>query len=263
MTMVVEVPASRRIWFVSDVHLYYGGERYLQAFIEFVELASKSADELWIVGDLFEFWIGRRQGRLPFYEPLLSAFRRLSDGGVRLVIIHGNRDFLMGRAMQDAGAELLPDEVILNTTAGSIHVSHGDQFCIHDRSYQIARRVMRSWPARMIAAGLPVGVGLMLARRYRKISEAKKARKKEKGNGSRFHTIEDGIRELIKNAPADIVLCGHIHDQADRSLSVEQTPVRVVTTGAWEEGPNYVVLSREGLQLRDFVPSESAATPLV
>ena len=263
METVRDVPDSTQIWFVSDIHLYHGGTEYLDQFLQFIRTSAGTADELWIVGDLFEFWIGPRQGALPFYEPLLEEFGKLASSGTQLKVIHGNRDFLMGRAMMNAGATLLPDEVTLKTAEGLLHISHGDQFCIHDRSYQIARVIMRSWPIRFIASILPVGFGLMLARRYRKISEKKKASSKQRGNGSRFHTIEDGIKELLRKTPVEIVLCGHIHDYAERSLTISEHTCRIVTTGAWEEGPNYAILSAGSLSLHRLEATAKPAPPLV
>ena len=116
---------------------------------------------------------------------------------------------------------------------------------------------------RFIASLLPVGIGLSLARRYRRISERKKRRSVVRGGGSRFYTIEEGVRQLIQTKPIDMVLCGHIHDFADRKMEVGDRQCRVVTTGAWEEGPNYAVLNGDGLCLHRFEPAAKPAAPLV
>ena len=255
--------ATSCIWFVSDVHLYYEGTDYLRQFIEFLEAARTGCDELYIVGDLFEFWIGDRQGRFDFYRPLFETIRSLVAGGVAIRIIHGNRDFLMGRRFEDFGATILPDEVELDLGGERVHLSHGDQFCLHDVSYQRARKVFRSRPVRFVSKILPGPIGLFLARSYRRISERKKAKKKSRyGTGNRYWTIEEGVRGEFERGDHDVVVCGHIHFMQDAVFDIEGRSRRVITTGAWEEGPNYVVFDpSEGLSLRRFDPPSGRVIP--
>ncbi|MFT7618607.1 MAG: UDP-2,3-diacylglucosamine hydrolase [Planctomycetota bacterium] len=238
---------AKRIWFVSDVHITFGDRPYLDQFLTFLDASAKVCDELYIVGDLFEFWIGDRQAKIEFYAPLFDKFRELTAGGLKIKAVHGNRDFLMGKSFSRAGVEMLPEVIVLELAGKSVHVSHGDQFCIHDLSYQRARVVMRSYLPRKIAACLPAFVGVFLAKSYRRISERKKAKKKVK-TGNRFHTIEDGLIAELEKQHFDVIVCGHIHNYAERELVVTGKACRVLTTGAWEEeGPNYVDF--DGLEL--------------
>lgn len=242
----------QRIWFVSDVHITFGDQPYLDQFLGFLDAAAEVCDELYIVGDLFEFWIGDRQANIRFYRPLFEKFNDLTQGGLKIKAVHGNRDFLMGKSFTKAGVELLPEVVVLELAGKSVHVSHGDQFCIHDHSYQRARVVMRSYIPRKIAAVLPAFMGVFLAKAYRRISERKKAKKKMQ-TGNRFHTIEDGIVAELKKQHFDVILCGHIHNYAERELAVGGVNCRVLTTGAWEEeGPNYVDFNGQELSLCHF-----------
>lgn len=242
-------------WFVSDVHLYFDGADYLADFLRFLERAADEVARLYVVGDLFEFWIGNRQARLPFYRPLLDALADARRRGLRIGLVQGNRDFLLGRAFSDLGCDLLPDELLFAAAGQRVHVSHGDQFCIHDHSYQAARSWMRSAPARFVAACLPAGLGVWLARSYRGISERKKARMSRE-TGNRFHTIEDGVRREFAVGGHDLIICGHIHDFADRRLTVEGRERRVISTGAWEEGPNYVAFDGKDFRPMRFEAAE-------
>ena len=243
---------SRRIWFTSDIHLYYGGQAYLEQFLRFLDQAGQSANELYIVGDLFEFWIGDRQANFNFYAPLFRRLTELNHSQVAVKVIHGNRDFLMGDRFVASGCELLPEEIELNLAGQKIHVSHGDQFCIHDHSYQRARRIMRSAGIRRLATFLPAGFGVFLAKAYRRISERKKRRKCEVGSGNRFHTIHDGVIAEFRKNRHDIILCGHIHFAQDQNFEVDGQKKRVLTTGAWEEAPNYFEFDGESFHLRFF-----------
>lgn len=250
--------AATSVWFVSDVHLRHGDRPYLDQFLSFLDrFASdrQASDELWIVGDLFEFWIGDRQAKDGFYDDLFERLRRLTTAGHPVRVVHGNRDFLMGKAFQRAGCELMADQNLILLGEERVHVSHGDELCLEDLSYQRARVVMRSKPARWAAAAMPGWLGGWLAQRYRGISERSKAKKKKRQNtGNRFHTIEKGLADLVAKRDPDVVICGHIHYPRDQQLALSGRPRRVITTGAWEEGPNFVAWTGKAFELRDFRP---------
>ncbi|MEZ6194893.1 MAG: UDP-2,3-diacylglucosamine diphosphatase [Planctomycetota bacterium] len=251
---------ARAIWFVSDVHLVQGDRPYLEQFLAFLDRALAEADELWIVGDLFEFWIGERQTRDGFYDDLFARLAEFGRSCGPVHVVHGNRDFLMGEEFRRAGCRLEPDRNRLELGGLDVHVSHGDELCVDDLSYQRARVVMRSRPARFVAALLPGALGGWLARRYRRISERKKARKKAV-TGNRFHTIERGLEELAARIDPDVVICGHIHFPADQVLEFAGRSRRIITTGAWEEGPNYIVWRAGDFELRRFDPAAPCPSP--
>lgn len=240
------------IRFVSDVHIKFGDRDYLDLFLAFLRATRGAADRLLIVGDLFEFWIGDHQGRLEFYRPLWDAIRDLVASGTRVGMIRGNRDFMIGRAFEDAGAEMLPDEVWLDLGNRLIHVSHGDELCINDTSYQAARKVMRSSGFRGILNRLPVFFGIQAARRYRRISEKKHQRWKERNDGHRYGTIADGVDRLAQKGEPDVVICGHIHFRARQKIFIAGEDREIITTGAWEEEPNFVRFDGVGFSSSTF-----------
>jgi UDP-2,3-diacylglucosamine hydrolase len=237
--------------FVSDVHLRFGSADYLEQFLRFLRGVPAIACALYIHGDLFDFYIGEKQGRLEFYRPLFDTLRGLVDGGITVGILAGNRDFLLDRSFQDAGVELLPDEVRLDLGGKRTHLSHGDQFCIHDRSYQAARRVLRSGPVRALIRMMPASLAVFLANRYRGISQKKTARMRA-ADQNRLATILDGVRALLDREAFDYVICGHIHHLAETRVEGSSWPATLFTTGAWEQGPNFVHFDGENLRVRVF-----------
>jgi UDP-2,3-diacylglucosamine hydrolase len=119
---------SDRVLFVSDVHLRYDDQAYLDQFLAFLRMVLEQKPQaLYIHGDLFDFYVGPRQGRLPFYKPLFDLLSAIKDGGTKVGVIHGNRDFLMGKCFQGSGAEILPDEVQLQFGEQRTLLSHGDE----------------------------------------------------------------------------------------------------------------------------------------
>lgn len=255
-----DVPGTRfapgeRVIFVSDVHLHEDGGEDLEAFVGFLDAVRDAAPAaLFVHGDLFEFYVGPRQGRTRFLRPLFEAFGRVAATGTRVFVQRGNRDYLIGRCFREVGAEVLPDRVRIDLGDEAAHLSHGDELCIHDRSYQFwARGVLRSWPFRLIVRNLPLSFAFWLARRYRRVSGRKKARF---GNRSRLGTIVDGARDLARSDPARHIVCGHVHHRACTPLQTGagESETLLWTTGAWEEGPNYLIWTGQGFEDRDWAP---------
>jgi UDP-2,3-diacylglucosamine hydrolase len=243
-----------RAVFVSDVHLRFGSQEYLDQFLEFLRGVPALGTTLYVHGDLFDFYIGERQGRLAFYRPLFDEFRALARAGVEVGILAGNRDFLLDRTFRDAGVRILPDEVRLTLGGRRLHLSHGDQFCINDRSYQAARRVLRSVPVRSLMRAMPASLAVFLANRYRGISSRKTARMLA-GREDRLSTVLDGVRMLLDREPFDYVICGHIHHLGETPVVGAAGPAMLLTTGAWEAGPNFVHFEGDRAGVRRFRPA--------
>lgn len=242
-----------RVVFVSDVHLYFDGAAYQAQFVAFLKTVAASAEAIYVHGDLFDFYVGPRQGRLGFYAPLVAAFEELARAGVRVTLLHGNRDFLIGDAFTARGTAVVGDALRLRLGALDVHLSHGDAFCIHDQGYQFwARGVLRAAPIRALVRSLPVPVGVWLARRYRAVSRRKA--KAQQGQ-SRLPTVFDGVRNLLRSHPFDAVICGHIHDLKETVIEEGGRRALLFTTGAWEEGPNYIEWDGDRLQVRRFAAS--------
>jgi UDP-2,3-diacylglucosamine hydrolase len=244
----------KRVAFVSDVHVRFGDGPYLEQFLAFLRQVPGIADELFIHGDLFDFYVGEKQGRLSFYRPLFEGLRGVVGAGVRTGVLAGNRDFLLDRSFRDAGVEIREDEVRLDLGGRRLHLSHGDQFCIHDKSYLAARRVFRSAPVRGIMRAMPAGMAVFLANRYRAVSRKKTARMLA-GQDNRLGTILDGVTQLLDKEAFDWVVCGHIHHLAETPVQGLKGPATLVTTGAWEQGPNFVHFDGSSLRAKRFVPA--------
>ncbi len=249
--------ADEEVIFVSDVHLRFQDEPYLRQFLTFLEAIPKRTRALVIHGDLFEFYVGRRQGKHDFYRPLFAALRALRDRGVAVAALYGNRDYLLDRSFAESGALVVPDRLIMNLGGAVTHVSHGDEFCLDDHSYQFwARGVLRWRIFRGVVQGLPLATGILAARSYRRIS-ARKARRRatHQNRGSRLSTVFPGCRKLIDETPYPVVICGHIHDLGARELNSDRARTWLVTTGAWEDVPNCIRWTEGELQTSTFDPA--------
>src|SRR6202012_52344 len=142
--------------FVSDVHLNTSAPEAVEQFLGFLRTHASSAEALYILGDLFEVWVGDDESD-PDKQVICTALRSLTASGVASFVIHGNRDFLLGRGFCDnTGCRLLPDPVVAEFDGERVLLTHGDALCTDDHSYQELRSVVRTapWQRRFLALSL-------------------------------------------------------------------------------------------------------------
>ena len=131
------------ILFVSDIHLSPQRPTIVRAFLLFLSQRAHQAEALYILGDLFEAWIGDDDPS-ELAVSIKRALKQLSDSGVRIYIQKGNRDFTLGsRFAKETGVSLLPDEYMLSYLGHNALLMHGDSLCTDDIDYQRFRRKSR------------------------------------------------------------------------------------------------------------------------
>ena len=172
-----------RTLFVSDLHLIETRPQANEAFLSFLEREARGADALYILGDLFEYWIGDDDLSDPFNAVVAGLLKDLSARGVPVFVMHGNRDFLLGPGFcRAAGATLLVDPAVVTAGGEPALLMHGDTLCTDDLDYQAWRRTARSaeWQHGFL--------GKSLAERRREIL-----------------ALRDKSREVIQAKPAEIM----------------------------------------------------------
>lgn len=132
--------------FIADLHLQTEEPAITAGFLRFLRGEAKSADALYILGDLFEAWIGDDDPN-PLHREMAAAINALVDSGVPCFFIHGNRDFLLGkRYARESGMTLLPEEQVLDLYGRKVLIMHGDTLCTDDTGYQAFRaKVHTPW----------------------------------------------------------------------------------------------------------------------
>ncbi len=143
---------SDRYLFVSDLHLDASAPEGIAQFIAFLDGEARDAAALYILGDLFEVWVGDDDPE-PARNSVCEALRRYTDSGAPCFVLRGNRDFLLGAGFeQRTGCRLLPDPVLLERGSLRVFISHGDPLCTADHSYQEFRSMVRNpeWQARYL-----------------------------------------------------------------------------------------------------------------
>lgn len=219
------------ILLISDLHLEEKRPDISRAFLHFLQTRAREAEALYILGDFFEVWIGD-DGMSPFQQEIARALRELSDSGTRIFLMHGNRDFLIGRAFcREAGCTLLSDPSVVQLGGESVLLMHGDSLCTLDKGYMKLRRWLRNPLSLFILRNLPLATRHKLARKLRNESRAQTRMKASE--------IVDVTPEEVPRIMAEFgvhtLIHGHTHRPATHELQVDGKPARRIVLGDWDK----------------------------
>ncbi|KMY86704.1 UDP-2,3-diacylglucosamine diphosphatase [Candidatus Paraburkholderia calva] len=209
---------TRPLFFISDLHLSEAIPRTVAAFEHFIEVTANEADSVFILGDLFEFWIGDdildasvADERAAFARRMAQRMHTLSERGIGLYVMHGNRDFLLGkRFMKAAGAMFLPDPYVMTAFGTRIVLAHGDALCTADPGYQRFRHFARNRVAQRLFLALPLRTRLNIGQRMRSNSEGARVQ----GMSAKYDVTREAVAALFAESRTYTMLHGHTHRPA-------------------------------------------------
>jgi UDP-2,3-diacylglucosamine hydrolase len=172
--------APARVLLLSDLHLPPQPSGLRDVFVRFLEGPARTAQRVYILGDLFEYWVGDDNG-LQIYAREIGRISALAAQGVEVYYMHGNRDFMVGKDFAAmSGATILPDPCVIDDLpCGPLLLSHGDIFCTDDEAYQRWRRFSRRPVAQWIYLHLPLFLRERIAGNLRGQSSKKTWQPKE------------------------------------------------------------------------------------
>ena len=186
--------------FISDLHIDASRPSIIGQFLDFLQSEARSAAALYILGDLFESWIGD-DAPDPAQAAAIAGLRTLTSSGVPCFVMHGNRDFLMSRQFCDtSGAQLLPDPLIVTLYGEPVLVMHGDALCTDDRAYQRLRATVRDpdWQRQFLA--LSIDARRVLAGAARAGSQAHTAAMEHAITDVNEHSVALALRAVTKRS---------------------------------------------------------------
>ena len=232
------------ILFISDLHLSPERPEVTRAFLRFLEDQANSTEALFVLGDLFEAWIGD-DDTCPTGIKVQNAFKQLTDKGVALFIQHGNRDFFLGkRFMQYTGATLLEDEHLVEYNDRTVLVMHGDTLCTDDIDYIRFRRKIRHPIIKFCLQLLPL--------RYRQTLADKMRAKSKAANANKPSAIMDvnlnAVEKVMSKHQVKTLIHGHTH----RPNRHQQKQGERIVLGDWHDRGWYVIWDTAGLELNHF-----------
>lgn len=201
-------------YFISDLHLSDKRPDLIRAFVQMMdELTAnhpKKDAVLYILGDFYEAWIGDDY-QPEWNSPIEASLKKLSESGIELFFLHGNRDFLIGNTWcQRVGATLLDEQTLTANSSQPILLTHGDEYCQQDIEYQTFRRMVRTpeWQQQILS--MPLEKRMALAAQLRDDSKSMSA---EKSQGI-MDVTESCVQESLTRNHSQIVIHGHTHRPA-------------------------------------------------
>ncbi|MDA8885022.1 UDP-2,3-diacylglucosamine diphosphatase [Gammaproteobacteria bacterium] len=230
--------------FISDIHLSDKHPELTQAFYTFLKESKEACTHLFILGDLFEAWIGDDDST-PLIQEIKSALREFTTNGPETFFIHGNRDFLIGQTFaEETGITLLPDPYSLVINEQKIVISHGDFLCTDDVDYITFRNQVRTQEWQSDFLQKPLSEREAIAASMRDASQEATA---EKSNTITDVNL-DAVNSFIDEHKADLFIHGHTHRPDIHNL---ESAKRIVL-GDWGNSGWYCWLDKDSYQLEQF-----------
>jgi UDP-2,3-diacylglucosamine hydrolase len=233
--------------FVSDLHLDAQSTVANERFLTFLRQQAAQARVLYILGDLFEAWIGDDDPD-PIKGQICAGLRQLTDGGVPCFVMHGNRDFLLGEQFAArTGCHLLPDPVIASFAEESVLLTHGDALCVDDHPYQELRTTVRqaAWQRRFL--NLPLPTRELLAGQARRGSQAHTAR-----TIPYVMDVNAAAVSALWHTGVSRIIHGHTHRPGIHPATCDGRAVERIVLGAWYEQGSYLLRESGRYELREL-----------
>ena len=230
--------------FISDIHLSEDSPHLTNAFKAFLDESKESCTHLFILGDLFEIWIGD-DSHIPFHQEVKKILKDFTSDGPKTFLMHGNRDFLIGEAFaNEVGISILPDPYALNINGLNVILSHGDFLCTDDIEYMDFRNKVRSKEWQKDFLSKDVDERNEIANSLRSGSKDATSKKSLDITDANIKTVNNFIE---KNKP-DIFIHGHTH----RPKIHEHNSTKRLVLGDWNESGWYCSIKDKDINLKEF-----------
>lgn len=220
--------------FISDLHLDGSHPEITDQFLRFLEAEANRAEALYILGDLFEAWIGDDDPD-PDKRRAIRALRDTTASGVKTYLIHGNRDFLIGkRFCEETGIQLLADGTIVDLYGRRVLLMHGDSLCIDDASYQRLRRIVRNPLVQFTMRRLSLRQRQKLAARMRAGSKAH-IESMDRAAPQIMDVNAEEVLATFSRYGVNCIVHGHTHRPAVHNVAVNGATATRIVLGDWYE----------------------------
>ena len=231
--------------FISDLHLEAGQPEIGEQFLNFLGGEAREAEALYILGDLFDAWLGDDDPN-PYYAEMKTALRELVDAGVPVSFMHGNRDFMIGEIFaNETGVSILAEPVVVNLYGQDVLLCHGDALCTDDVHYQQVRAMTRNpeWQAMMSAKSIEERIAFATQARQESIARG------ESMNDEIMDVNQDAVVTLLNEHDVDTMLHGHTHRPAVHEIDLGDRKATRIVLGDWYQQGSVVRWDENGPHL--------------
>ena len=235
---------------LSDLHLSPTRPAPVAAFHALAHGPAQRASAVYILGDLFDWWLGDDQLADPLATAVAASIRSISDRGVPVYFARGNRDFLLGEQFEQAtGARLLPEQHVVTLGGTPTLLLHGDELCTDDVEYQRYRARIRTPKAARRLLSMPYFGRRLIAWYLRRRSADANAMKPE----SIMDVSEGAVADAFRRHDVPRMIHGHTHRPARHAHTVDGSTRERFVLAAWENGGHYLEVDEAGIRTRDIV----------
>ncbi len=234
---------------ISDLHLDSSQPEIVATFCDFIATQATQADALYILGDLFEYWIGDDHTTI-HSQAVITSLNQLAATGVPIYFMHGNRDFLLGQQFADqANCQLLTDPSVVELYGTKVLLMHGDTLCTDDEDYLRFRAKVRDHDYQQRFLRRPLWLRKIIAYLMRTISKIRIRFK----TANIMDVTPTAVTEAMKNHRVNILIHGHTHRPAIHEFIIDQQSVKRIVLSAWHSHGNVLICKPNAeFILKDF-----------
>lgn len=234
--------------FIADLHLRPEQPDMVALFVKFLHEQSQDPEleALYILGDLFEAWIGD-DFVPPGMDVAVNAITQLTNSGVQVYFMHGNRDFLIGEVFaEQTGCQLLPEYHVMDLYGTPTLVMHGDLLCTDDVDYMNFRKMVRNpeWQQDFLAKNIPERIAIAQAARQ------ESQHKTQQLDSEIMDVNQDTVTQTMIKWKVPQLIHGHTHRPAIHELTINDSPARRIVLGDWYEQGSALVCNQQGCELK-------------
>lgn len=216
--------------FIADTHLTEEQPEITQKLLKFLATTAIHAEALYILGDFFNVWIGD-DDNTSFHQTIIDALKNLTSTGVKLYLMHGNRDFLLGKRFARAtNCCILHDPTVINIYGKRVLLTHGDLLCTHDLKYLIFRKKVRNWITQKLFLCKSLKKRREIANNMRKASQLYNVLMPD----NLLNITQSEVENFMRKYKVDMLIHGHLHNAIIDKFSLDGRSVQRIVLGDWQ-----------------------------
>jgi len=231
----------KKTLFISDLHLQAETPEITSAFLALLE-SNNEIDALYILGDLFEAWIGDDDDTV-YHKEIIAALKAATKRGLKIYFLRGNRDFLIGKQfLRATGCELLADETVINLYGTPVLLMHGDTLCTRDSTYLRSRKYMRNKLIQTLFLWLPLAMRRQIADKMRASSN----QHMQKLSDDMMDVTQQEVERVMQKHNSTCLIHGHTHRPNTHRFTLDNKPAARIVLAAWHKQGSALVWDETG-----------------
>ncbi len=240
---------NQDIFFISDLHLALEKKEITQHFISFLNNQARNASTVYILGDLFDVWVGDDNNSSPIKQ-IKTKLKQLTDSGTQVFLQQGNRDFLLGQQFcKETGITLLDDYAVIDLNGDKTLLTHGDLLCSDDIAYQEFRKKSHTVEWKQNVLSKPLFIRILAARWYRFRSYFHKRKKSQ----DIMDVNQQTVVNIMKEHDCLRLIHGHTHRPSIHDFEINGKVAQRFVLAEWKkEGVEILCWNTEGYKLENI-----------